>query len=199
MLGSHLLSSRRPKRHRIAFRKWKLRRCPLSAGLAVFLRPCGCGAGNATGSRGERPDRLKYVATDGGKPLFHGLESAAARQFGSRFDPRFSLGDERAICTFLVEQGSTHVTPQVVDKIHFVSEVESFLLFNLWVAVADLYRENARASGRIFSLGCARTRPSRLTNSRVAPVFGIQRAPTWSPPDSLSVRSNFGKASDSAT
>ena len=59
--------------------------------------------------------------------------------------PRVGL---RAICTFLVEQGFTHVTSQVVEKIHFVPEVESFLLFNLWSAVADLYekREEERAN-----------------------------------------------------
>ena len=79
-------------------------------------------------------------------PLFHDLNSAAARQFGPLSDRRFALGDERTICSLLAEQGFTEVTPRIVEKMLLFPDVESFLLLNLWAVVADLYekREDER-------------------------------------------------------
>ena len=126
---------------------------------------------------------LRRVLAEGGRialstwrpleenPLFHGLDSAAARQFGSRSDRRFSLGDERAICTFLVEQGFTHVSSQVVEKIHFVPDVESFLLLNLCVAIADLYEK--REEERVIILTRLREDAAE-TLSRFASAAGLR-------------------------
>lgn len=53
---------------------------------------------------------------------------------------------------------------QVVKKVHLGPDLESFLLLNLWVAVADLYEKHEEE--RVdFSLGCARTRPRHLADS----------------------------------
>jgi ubiquinone/menaquinone biosynthesis C-methylase UbiE len=83
-------------------------------------------------------------------PLFHGLDRAAARQFGPRPDRRFSLGDERAISTLLVEQGFTDVTAETVEKIHFFPDVDSFLQFNLWAGVVDLYEKSEEQRANIL-------------------------------------------------
>jgi hypothetical protein len=117
----------------------------------------------------------------------------------SRSDRRFSLGDERAICTLLVERGFTHVSRRTVEKMLFFPDLESFLLLNLWALVADSTR-NTRKSGLVSSHGCGRMRPRRLANSRVAPAFATRCGSTWSPPEPLSLRSlNLGKSSGSAT
>jgi hypothetical protein len=73
----------------------------------------------------------------------------------------------------------------------------SFLLLNLW-GRSRTSTKNARKSGLISSLGCESTPPRRLADSRMATVFGIQCEPTWSSL-SLSVRPNFGQASESTT
>jgi hypothetical protein len=84
-------------------------------------------------------------------PLFHGLDSAAARQFAPRSDRRFSLGDERAICTLLVERGFTLVSRQIVEKMLFFPDLGSFLLLNLWALVADLYERREEERARILT------------------------------------------------
>jgi SAM-dependent methyltransferase len=94
-----------------------------------------------------------------------------------------------------IEQGFTHVTHQVVEKIPFVPDVESFLLFNLWVAVADLY-ENARAN---ILTGLSEEAAESLNQFANGSGFWHPMRATWSPVKSLSVRPVFRKASDSAT
>lgn len=103
------------------------------------------------------PDRagavreMRRILVDGGRlaistwrrleenPLFCGLDEAAARQFGSRVDRRFSLGDEQALCALFVEHGFKDINCQIVEKTHVFPDAESFLTLNLWTVVSEFY------------------------------------------------------------
>jgi hypothetical protein len=130
------MASRR--RHCVAFRRRKLRCYLLPAGPPIFSRSCGRGAGNATGSRGGWPDRLKHLATAPRKPTLPGSEQRRGASVWTLLDRRFALGNERTICRLLSEHGFTDVSPLVVEKMLLFPDVESFLLLNLWAFVDDL-------------------------------------------------------------
>ena len=171
LLPHSLSASRRTKRHRIAIRKWKLRCCPLSARLAVFLRPCGCCAGGATGLGGRRPDRLK---------LNENLSSIVwiLPPRGSLVPAPiavFRFGDERAICRLLIKQGVPSSPLDRRENALLPRRREFPSIEPLGGSRKSLPKKRSEP---ISSLASGRTRSGRLANLRVAPAYGIRCGPT---------------------
>ena len=114
------------KRHRTAFDKGSFDVILCQQVLQFFL------------DRSAAAREMRRVLVDGGRlaistwrrleenPLFCALDGAAARQFGSRVDRRFSLGDEQALCALLIEHGFKDVNCQIVEKTHVFPDAEVF-------------------------------------------------------------------------